>query len=440
MTTQVDLKELLIVRTMPDFEKRINRLRGRLFSAAAFEPGEGPYEILSAIVQNVHDKGDAAVVEYTEKFDHVKLNSQQFRISAEELEKAHAAIDGELLKSLRKVIKNVKNYQTEIFVGRGKTYSGGCGVRYTPIEKVGICVPGASAPLPSTVIMTAVPAIVAGVKRIAVVSPPRCEGSIHPVTLAVCHELGIKDVFRIGGAQAVAALAIGTAEIPKVHKIVGPGNQWVQTAKKYFFGKVDIDSIAGPSEVLILANFKADAAWIAADMLSQTEHDPGSAVVFTDSKELAEKIIAELQSQVVKLTRSEATLKCLRDFSAVAVFKSLNDAIEKANDFAPEHLQIHCGPSSKAIAEKITNAGAIFIGDWTPVAVGDYFAGPSHTLPTGTSAKFFSALSSNDFVKATSIIEYDEKMLRRAAVDIVRIAEAEGLDAHAKSVRIRMKN
>jgi histidinol dehydrogenase len=285
--------------------------------------------------------------------------------------------------------------------------------------------------------MCAVPAQVAGVKEIVVVSPPRYKGSIHPVTLAVCYELKIDEVYRIGGAQAIAALAYGTQSILKVDKIVGPGNQWVQTAKQLVFGTVGIDSIAGPSEVLIIANDKANPAWVAADMLSQAEHTPGSTTVFTDSQELADKTLAELKKQVGQLSRVKETIKCLLELSIIAVFENLDSVISAANDFAPEHLEIQCGDKSRKIADRIENAGAIFIGDYSPVAVGDYWAGPSHTLPTGGSARFFSALSANDFIKSTSIIEYDRQTLAKSAADIIRLAEAEGLDAHAKSIKIR---
>ncbi|MHC4123935.1 MAG: histidinol dehydrogenase, partial [Planctomycetota bacterium] len=343
-----------------------------------------------------------------------------------------------LIKSIREAINNVRTYQTEIFIGN-KNKNQHPGIKYTPIKRVGICVPGASAPLPSTVIMTAVPAQVAGVKEIVVISPPRYNRSIHPVILAVCYELGIYEVYRIGGAQAVAALALGTEAIDKVDKIVGPGNQWVQMAKKEVFGLVGIDSIAGPSEVLIIANEQANPAWVAADMLSQAEHAPGSAVVFTDSDEFAKKVLAELGKQVENLNRSQETIECLLKFSGVVVCNDMDEAIFWANCFASEHLQIQCGDQSREIADKIDNAGAIFIGDYSPVAVGDYWAGPSHTLPTGSSARFFSALSVNDFIKSTSMIEYSKEQLAKSSDDIIRLAEIEGLDAHAKSVRIRQQ-
>lgn len=420
-----------------NFDAKLADLRMLMTNAATFSGDDVRSSQVSDIINEVIFRNDAAVVDFTEKFDKVKLTPEQFRLSEEELAKAHGQIDKDLLASLRQAIKNVRKYQSEIFIADRNTHSG---IKYTPIKKVGICVPGASAPLPSTVIMTAVPAQVAGVEEITVVSPPRYKGSIHPVILGICHELKIRKVYRIGGAQAVAALAFGTGTIDKVYKIVGPGNQWVQTAKRKVFGTVDIDSIAGPSEVLIIASDQANPAWVAADMLSQAEHDPGSAIVLTDSQALAESVLDELKKQVKKLNRTKETSRCLEKHSKIAVFNYIDDAIKCANDIAPEHLEIQCGKQSRKIADKIQNAGAIFIGDYSPVAVGDYWAGPSHTLPTGMSAKFFSALSSNDFVKSTSIIEYDRKKLAESADDIIRLAEVEGLDAHAKSIKIRRQS
>jgi histidinol dehydrogenase len=389
---------------------------------------------LRDIVSKVSTGGDQAVAEFTSQFDKIDLAPEQFRVTEDELQKAHKDIDGDLLAALRGAIENVRKYQTEIFTGKSKHP----GVRYAPLKRVAVCVPGASAPLPSTVIMSAVPAQVAGVEEIAVISPPRCNGSINPVILAVCHELDIKEVYRIGGSQAVAAMAYGTETIKKVDMIVGPGNMWVTMAKREVFGKVAIDSIAGPSEVLVIANDDADPAWVTADMLSQAEHAlDSSAFVFTDSEKLADDVIAELDKQIKQLDRAEETQQSLVNYSGVIVFENMDDVIDAANDFASEHLQIQCGKNSRKIADRIVNAGAIFIGNHTPVAVGDYWAGPSHTLPTGASAKFFSPLSSNDFVKSTSIIEYDAKKLAADADKIILLAETEGLGAHANSIKIR---
>jgi histidinol dehydrogenase len=435
-----ELDQILISSSQPNFEERLRKLRFEVVHATRFKIGSKQYEKVRSIVQDVAARKDTAVAEYTKEYDDIELSPDEFRVSKEDLEKAHKEVDSGLLTSLRQVIENVRKYQAKIFIGNKSNLSGETGIKYTPIRRIGICVPGASASLPSTVIMTVVPAQVAGVKEIAVVSPPRYNGSIHPVILAACHELGIDEVYRIGGVQAVAALATGTEIIRNVDKIVGPGNMWVQTAKRLLFGEVGIDSIAGPSEVLIIANEKANPVWVAADMLSQAEHAPGSALAFTDSDEVGEKILDELKKQVGQLSRADETSECLKKYSGIAVFNNLDHAIDKASEFAVEHLQIQCGDESGEIADKIENAGAIFIGEYSPVAVGDYWAGPSHTLPTGGGARFSSALTSNDFIKSTSIIEYDQKKLAESAEDIIRLAEVEGLDAHAKSIRIRQQD
>ena len=430
------LDKILISSSKPDFDKRIGKLRSNMKHAAQFAGyGSSESRQVIKILRDVADRGDRAVAEYTEKFDAVKLAPEQFRVPKTEMKKAYLEIDKNILTTLRQAIDNVRNYQTDIFIGNFEHP----GIKYTPIQRVGICVPGASAPLPSTVIMTAVPAQVAGVKEIVIVSPPRHNESIHPVILAVCHELEIDEVYKIGGAQAVGALATGTETIGKVDKIVGPGNKWVQSAKKEVCSSyVGIDSIAGPSEVLIIANEDANPAWVAADMLSQAEHaEDSSAIVVTDSQQRAKETLAELKKQIKSLQRAAAAKKSLQKFGAIVVVDNIEKAVEMADEFACEHLEIQCGDKSREIAGRINNAGAIFIGSYTPVAVGDYWAGPSHTLPTGMRAKFSSAVTSNDFIKSTSIIEYDNDQLAQCADDIVRLAEVEGLDAHARSVRIR---
>jgi len=428
-----DFSSILIDASQSDYRSRVDRLQAELSLAGFLRSRPDVSESVAAIISDVGANGDKALAELTKKFDKVSLKPSQFRIEEASLKEAHEKLDPSLLSTLRKAIKNVQEYQKQIFVARGQRK----GIKYSPLKRVGLCIPGASAPLPSTVIMTAVPAKVAGVEDIVVVSPPRYNKSIHPVILGLCWELGIKEVYRVGGAQAVAALAWGTQTIKKVDKIAGPGNWYVSAAKRQVYGLVDIDSIAGPSEVLVIANHHARANWIAADMLSQLEHDPGSAICLTDSKALALSVIEELQKQVGQLSRSEAALNCLKQSAAVIVYDSLTKAVEFANEFAAEHLQIQCGPDSQSVARKIHNAGAIFIGDYTPVAVGDYWAGPSHTLPSGRSAAWFSPLSANDFVKSTSIISYTRAELEAASEDIIKFAQVEGLDAHAKSVAIR---
>jgi len=435
-----ELDQILISYDQPDFRENLRERRKKSL-LEKYQPFGTPesnqnLNLVRQIVWDVAQRGDKAVAEYTKKYDDVDLKPEEFLVSQAALEEAHKKINNDLLKSICQAIENVKKYQKEILIDKEKTPFG---IKYTPIKRVGICVPGASAPLPSTVIMCAVPAQVAGVEEIVAVSPPKCNDSIHPDILAVCHELKIDKVYRIGGAQAVAALAWGTETINKVDKIVGPGNWWVQMAKREAFGYVGVDSVAGPSEVLIIANEKANPAWVAADMLSQVEHTPGLAWLLTNSKKFAAQVLDAINEQIKQLLRPDEITKSLKEYSAVVIEKNMEKLIENANDFAAEHLEIQCGDESRKIADQIENAGAIFIGDYSPVAVGDYWAGPSHTLPTGTSAKFFSALSANDFIKSTSIIEYSKEKLAESADDIIRLAEAEGLDAHARSVQIRQQ-
>jgi histidinol dehydrogenase len=436
------LQDLVLSSSDPGFGARLQKLRSEMLEAARLAgPDSEQNRTVVSILRDVAQRGDAAVAEYTKKFDGVELPPAQFRIGTDELSQAHSSLDRSLLVPLRQAIANVKAYQEKIFIGRRSDFSQGTGLKYVPIRRTGVCVPGAAAPLPSTVIMTVVPAQVAGVQEIAVVSPPRHQGSVHPVILAVCHELGVSEVYRIGGVQAVGALAFGTQTIAKVDKIVGPGNKWVQSAKKNVAGDyVGIDSIAGPSEVLVIANDRANPAWVAADMLSQAEHGAdSSAIVLTDSPQLARAILEQLSSQLESLPRAADAAQSLQRFSRILVVARLDDAIQLVNEFATEHLEVQCGDRSRQIAERITNAGAVFIGPYTPVAVGDYWAGPSHTLPTGSRARFSSALTSNDFVKSISLIEYTAEQLAAAADDIIRLAEVEGLDAHARSVQIRRR-
>ncbi len=438
MSTSFD--ELLMVSSDPNFKMQLAALRSDMLSAARCSGADSTQtRTVLEVLGEISRRGDEAVAAYTEKFDKTALHPEEFRITAEALASAHAAMEAELMATLRQAIENVRSYQRKIFLGHHSAFSEGTGIRFTPVRRVGVCVPGASAPLPSTVIMTVVPALVAGVEEIVVISPPRYEGSIHPVILAVCHELGVKEVYRIGGVQAVGALAYGTKTIAKVDMIVGPGNSWVQAAKKAVAGDhVGIDSIAGPSEVFIIAGEQANPAWVAADMLSQAEHAAdSSAVVATDSEPLARAILEQLTQQLAVLPRADDARESLRRFSRVIVVETLDKAVELADEFATEHLEIQCGDRSRDIADRIHNAGAIFIGPNTPVAVGDYWAGPSHTLPTGARAKFSSALTSNDFVKSISLIEYSAEQLAASADHIIRLAQVEGLDAHARSVQIR---
>jgi len=432
----IELESILLIHGQPDFDTKISRLLKEHSMRAFLEDKQELAASVRHIVADVGKRGDAAVSEYSERFDRVRLSPEEFRISAEELKKAHSRLEPALLQSLRKAIENVRLYQSQIFIGGRTSHPG---IRYLPLQRVGLCIPGASAPLPSTLIMTAVPAQTAGVQEIVVVSPPRWQASIHPVILGLCYELNITEVYRLGGAHAVAALAFGTQTIPKVDKIVGPGHDVVQLAKKEVYGMVDIDSFAGPSDVLIIADSQAEPEWVAADILSQAEHNPGAGILATDSLPFARNVLAELEKQLSQLNRAEGAARCLLEYSGILVFQSLDAAVDWANEFAAEHVQVQCGPQSRKIADRLRNAGAVFIGPYSPVAVGDYWAGPSHTLPTRQTSRYFSALTSNDFIKSISIIEYSEEQLRRSAENIIRLALTEGLDAHAASIQKRLR-
>ena len=321
---------ILMVASEAGFEEKMQRLRREHSMDAFLKDRAELAESVRHIVADVARRGDAAAAEYTERFDKIALRPDQFRIPVDMLEAAHRQLDAALLATLRKAIANIRAYQSDIFIGNKNVHPG---IRYTPLKRVGLCIPGASAPLPSTVMMTAIPAQVAGVREIVVVSPPRWQGGIHPVILGLCFELGVTEVYRLGGAQAVAALAWGTERIGRVDKIVGPGHDVVQLAKKEVFGLVDMDSFAGPSDVLIVANAQANPAWVAADMLSQAEHDPGAGIVVTDSASFARAVLAELEEQVPQLDRAEATARCLKAYSGIVVFDTMDAAIDWANDF-----------------------------------------------------------------------------------------------------------
>ncbi len=427
----------------PGSDPAVLALRDRLRAGGLTGAGTGSLDvpaIVREIVADVADRGDTAVAEWTERLDKVAVPPERVRVPAERIRAAHAAADGEFLALARRAIANIRAYQEHIKVAApAELVRGGrrLGVRYTPIDRVGLYVPGGAAMYPSTMLMTAVPAQVAGVGQIAVASPPTGE-AVNEMTLALAGELGIEEVYRVGGAQAIAALALGTERIEAVQKVAGPGNAFVAEAKKQLFGRVDIDSIAGPSEVLIIADETAEAAAVAADLLAQAEHDPGSAILVTPSAALAGAVAEEVETQLVRLARAEATRAAIDEYSAIVVVADLDAACELANDFAPEHLQIIVADEQAALG-KIRHAGAIFLGPHTPVPTGDYYAGPSHVLPTGGTARYFSALSVNDFLKASSVICYDSAALAADAADIIGFATREGLTAHAEAVRIRLR-
>ena len=399
-----------------------------------------PAQVVRRIVSDVREKGDDAVVEYTLKLDGAILTPDMFRVSSDAITEARRNAPKEFLRAIQAASRNVMAYQQSILVSNPKRVRGGGRAlwrTYAPVRSAGCYVPGGLAPYPSTVVMSVVPARAAGVPRVAVVTPPRKGKDVDPLVLATCGALGVEEVYRVGGVQAIAALAFGTESIPRVDKIVGPGNLFVMLAKKAVYGYVDIDLFAGPSEILVIADAKANPAYVAADLLSQAEHDEmASSILVTDSRELAEKVAAEIETQLAKLSRQKTARASIKRFGLAIIVSDIDTAVAVANDIAPEHLEV-LTENEDEVAERITQAGAVFVGPWTPEPVGDYVAGSSHILPTGGTARFFSGLSANSFLRATSFLKYDQEELAKAQGAIQRIAEAEGYDAHGRSAAIR---
>ena len=394
--------------------------------------------IVSGIVEDVKKNGDKAVKAYSEKFDGAKLDS--LAVSEEEIKDALDKVEPEFLRILKQAAKNIEIFHKKQ-KRKGFTVKKADGVilgqKITPIEKVGIYVPGGTAAYPSTVLMDAIPALVAGASEIVMTTPPDKNGKINPAILAAAYVAGVNKIFKVGGAQAIAALAFGTESIPKVYKIVGPGNAFVAEAKRQVFGKVAIDMIAGPSEIMIVSDGKSNPAFIAADLLSQAEHDKmASAVLITDSEDLAVKVQAEIEKQLPLLLRRDIARVSIDDNGKIIVSEDLTQAIEIANEIAPEHLEL-CVDEPFKYLEQVKNAGSVFLGRSCPEAVGDYFAGPNHTLPTSGTAKFSSPLSVDDFIKKTQFTFYSTDALKKQADKIAFFAEKEGLTAHAKSATIR---
>ncbi len=422
----------------PQFDALLEVLRsGGLLGADEAADLDVP-AVVSGILDEVRTGGDEAAARLTSRFDRASVSPVSLRVPAELIARAHAEAEPEFLALMRRAIENIRAYQEHILIKAPAPLRRGgrkLGVRYTPIERAAVYVPGGQALYPSTVLMTVVPAQVAGVREIVMVSPPT-GGEINSMALALAGELGISEVYRLGGAVAVAAMAYGTESIPAVHKIVGPGNAFVAEAKRQLFGRVGIDSIAGPSEVVIVADESARGDWIAADLLAQAEHNPGSAVLITPSPALATEVEKALESQLSELERADVIRPALKSYGAIVVTRDLPEACLLANRFAPEHLQIMTREDS-ACTDAIKHAGAIFTGGNTPVPLGDYFAGPSHVLPTGGTARFFGPLSCNDFIKASSLLEYDEASVALDADDVCDFAMREGLTAHARAARIR---
>lgn len=396
--------------------------------------------IVRDIIDNVKANGDKALYEYCEKFDKAKLSSLE--VSTEEIDEAFAAVEPQFIEILKEAAENIRTFHKQqvrqSFILNGDGYV--TGQKITPIEKVGLYVPGGTAAYPSTVLMDSIPAKIAGCKEICITTPPSADGKVNPAILAAAKIAGVDRIFKIGGAQAVAALAYGTETVPKVDKIVGPGNAFVAEAKRQVFGLVSIDMIAGPSEILVIADGKSNPKFVAADLLSQAEHDKmASAVLVTDSAELAEQVSAELERQIPLLPRAEIARISIDNNGKIIVADNLFDVIEVANEIAPEHLELSVDNPFDYL-DKIKNAGSIFMGRYCPEALGDYFAGPNHTLPTSGTARFSSPLSVDDFVKKSQYTYYTKDALQKSAESVAFFAEKEGLSAHARSVTVRFED
>ncbi|WP_418750141.1 histidinol dehydrogenase [Frisingicoccus sp.] len=399
-------------------------------------------ETVDAIVSHVKKDGDAAVFNYTKQFDGAEINAGNIRVTPEEIEAAYNEVSEDVLEVIRKAIVNIRTYHE-----KQKQYSwfdsqpNGTilGQKVTPLTRVGVYVPGGKAAYPSSVLMNILPAKVAGVEEIVMVTPPGKDGKVNPGTLVAAHEAGADVVYKVGGAQAVAALAFGTESIPKVDKIVGPGNIFVALAKKAVYGYVSIDSIAGPSEILVIADETANPRYVAADLLSQAEHDElASAILVTTSEALADAVSEEVDGFVEVLSRKSILEKSLENYGYILIAEDLNQAVDIANEIASEHLEI-VTKNPFEVMTQIKNAGAIFLGEYSSEPLGDYFAGPNHVLPTNGTAKFFSPLSVDDFIKKSSIIYYSRQALEPVKDDIIKFAESESLTAHANSIRVRFE-
>ena len=403
----------------------------------------GKFEVAVAdILANVKEKGDEALFSYTKEFDKVEVTPETIRVTEAEIEEAYKAVDASLLEVIRKALVNIRSYhekqrQNSWFTS---TENGTMlGQKVTPLNRVGVYVPGGKAVYPSSVLMNIVPAKVAGVPHIVMTTPPGKDGKVNPSTLVAAKEAGADEIYKVGGAQAIGALAYGTASIPKVDKIVGPGNIFVALAKKAVYGHVSIDSIAGPSEILVLADETANAHYVAADLLSQAEHDEmASAILITTSTELAQNVEKEIEGYLKVLSRKEIIEKSLENFGYILIAEDMDEAIEAANEIASEHMEI-VTKNAFEVMMKVRNAGAIFIGEYSSEPLGDYFAGPNHVLPTNGTAKFFSALSVDDFIKKSSIVYYSRSALQEIHKDIIQFASSEQLTAHANSIAVRFE-
>lgn len=396
---------------------------------------------VNAIIEEVRNNRDQAVFNYTKQFDGADINAGNILVTEEEIAEAYEQVDTTLLAVIRKSLVNIKKYHEKQVQNSWFTTEDGIilGQKVTALATVGVYVPGGKAVYPSSVLMNVLPAKVAGVDRIVMCTPPGKDGKVYPSTLVAAKEAGVDEIYKVGGAQAIAAMAFGTESVPKVDKIVGPGNIYVALAKKAVFGYVSIDSIAGPSEILVLADETANPRYVAADLLSQAEHDEmASAILITTSQKLAEEVSAEIDQFVAELSRKEIIQKSLDNYGYILVADNMEEAIDTVNAIASEHMEIVTADPFHVMT-KIRNAGAIFIGEYSSEPLGDYFAGPNHVLPTNGTTKFFSALSVDDFIKKSSIISYSREALEKVHKDIEQFAECEKLTAHANSIRVRFE-
>jgi len=443
---RIDSRRDDIQAAMADLRNRLSP-RGDVVSPAGrrrtievFGQPLSPQQVVERICRDVHQRGLDAVLDYTARIDGARLAPETLRVSPSELAAAHAAADPDLLESVRRVAQNIREFQQAILHRdvRLERPGGYLRQRYRPLDRVGLCVPGGAAAYPSTVLMTAVPAQVAGVGELALVAPPTKFGAYNTDMLAVCRELGIAEVYRMGGAQAVAALAYGVEGIPRVDKIVGPGNLFVALAKKFVFAEVDIDSIAGPSEVVVIVDRSTRPEFAAMDLLAQAEHAPGASVLIGWDAEALDAVVEELSRRIGQLERGELARQCLEEFGAVILARDADEACLLTDQIAPEHLHI-AAEDAERLAERIRHAGAVFLGNYTPVALGDYAAGPSHVLPTSGTARFAGGLSCNDFLRPHSVLCFDREGLEHLAPDVQTLASKEGLTAHRASVEIRTR-
>lgn len=403
----------------------------------------GQYEsAVAEIIETVKKGGDEALFSYTEKFDHCKMDAAHIRVTREEIDEAYQKVDADFVEVMKKSAANIRAFHEKQLRNSWfdpKPDGTILGMKILPIAIAGVYVPGGKAAYPSSVLMNVLPAKVAGVERIIMTTPPGADGKVNPGTLVAAHIAGVDEIYKVGGAQAIAAMAFGTQSIPKVDKITGPGNIFVALAKKACFGYVSIDSIAGPSEILVIADETANPRYVAADLLSQAEHDElASAILITTSKTLADQVSIEVDRFVANLSRREIIEKSLNNYGYILLVDSLDEAADTANEIASEHLEI-LTKDPFAMMTKIRNAGAVFLGEYSSEPLGDYFAGPNHVLPTNGTARFFSPLNVNDFLKKTSIISYSRPALEKIHQDIECFAENEGLTAHANSIRVRFE-